>query len=250
MSYWRTYIQLPLFFLLGIGCLSAQQATSTSVVPEPTKYVWQQPVIATATIATAFAGVSPFFIPYSQRQNIFIREEIQIFRRSHFDNRRFSFDNCIQYLPLSSNLVLNLVGVPSNHNFWQQSRRAATAWLISTVIIYPVKETLRCLRPDRSSYNSFPSGHTSTAFLGAELLRLEYGNTSSAIPIAGYSLALFVGTMRLYNDRHWTNDVVAGAVVGIMSANLSYWLNGCVETLYARHCKQRQDNTITVLEVY
>ena len=30
--------------------------------------------------------------------------------------------------------------------------------------------------------------------------------------------------MRLYNNRHWLNDVLAGAGVGIISAQIGNWL--------------------------
>ena len=39
-------------------------------------------------------------------------------------------------------------------------------------------------RPDGSSRNSFPSGHTATAFMGAEFFRKEYWDVSSFPPVA------------------------------------------------------------------
>ena len=48
--------------------------------------------------------------------------------------------------------------------------------------------------------------------------------TEEAIAIAGYTVATGVGIMRMYNNRHWASDVLAGAGVGILSASLMYWL--------------------------
>ena len=48
-------------------------------------------------------------------------------------------------------------------------------------------------------------------------------------PAAGFAIAAFTGFMRLYNDRHWTGDVLAGAAVGIISADISFWLNNLIE---------------------
>jgi len=30
--------------------------------------------------------------------------------------------------------------------------------------------------------------------------------------------------MRVYHERHWVNDVLGGAAVGILSAQAAYWL--------------------------
>ena len=87
-----------------------------------------------------------------------------------------------------------------------------------------LKHTLDVERPYPGVYTSFPSGHTVTAFIGAEILRREYGEKYPAIAIAGYTVATGVGIMRMYNNRHWASDVLAGAGVGILSASLMYWL--------------------------
>jgi hypothetical protein len=61
-------------------------------------------------------------------------------------------------------------------------------------------------RPDGSSANSFPSGHTATAFAGAEF-RQEYKDVSIWYGISGYVVATGTGFFRMYNDRHWLTDV-------------------------------------------
>lgn len=83
------------------------------------------------------------------------------------------------------------------------------------------KFTFKEKRPDSSARNSFPSGHTATAFTGAELIREEYG---LGIGIGAYTVAVGVAFLRLYNGRHWLNDVIAGAGVGILSARIGYWM--------------------------
>ena len=42
--------------------------------------------------------------------------------------------------------------------------------------------------------------------------------------MAGYAIATGVGVMRVYNNRHWVSDVLAGAGLGILSTSLMYWL--------------------------
>ena len=83
-------------------------------------------------------------------------------------------------------------------------------------------------RPDGSAFNSFPSGHSATAFMGAELVRHEYGWGWGG---AAYALATSVAVLRVVHQRHWWWDTLAGAGVGILSANIGYWLMEPVENL-------------------
>jgi undecaprenyl-diphosphatase len=61
---------------------------------------------------------------------------------------------------------------------------------------------------------SFPSGHTAAAFLMAILLGNAY---PYLLPIAG-AWALAVGFSRIYLGVHYPTDVVAGMVLGSLSA--------------------------------
>src|SRR5205085_1994320 len=78
-------------------------------------------------------------------------------------------------------------------------------------------------RPDGSNFKSFPSGHTATAFMTAEYLRQEYKDVSPWIPVAGYAVAAATGYMRLYNNKHWASDVFAGAAIGVLSTQFTYY---------------------------
>ncbi len=70
--------------------------------------------------------------------------------------------------------------------------------------------------------NSFPSGHTSTAFTLALLLALIINKNWAAIffPL----VAFFVGYSRVYLAQHFVTDVLAGIIVGIISSYLSILL--------------------------
>lgn len=76
------------------------------------------------------------------------------------------------------------------------------------------------LMHDKDAYvNSFPSGHTSTAFTLALLLALIINKNWAAIvfPI----VAFFVGYSRVYLAQHFVTDVLAGIITGIISSYLS-----------------------------
>ena len=84
-----------------------------------------------------------------------------------------------------------------------------------------LKYTINETRPDGGRH-SFPSGHTANAFLGAHIAWKEFKDSSPVLAYSGYALALFVAGSRLYNNRHWVADVVAGAGFGILSVELAY----------------------------
>ena len=72
-----------------------------------------------------------------------------------------------------------------------------------------LKYTVREMRPNGSRRNSFPSGHTTVAFIGAELLWQEYKDTSPWIGIGGYVIAASTGALRVYNNKPFTDIAVS-----------------------------------------
>lgn len=134
---------------------------------------------------------------------------------------RFKMDDYLQYLPVLANVGLAFTGAKSRHTFRERLAVTATAYLTMGAIVNATKYTVQEKRPDSNAHNSFPSGHTATAFMGAELVREEYGGISG---ICAYTFATGIAFLRLYNDRHWLNDIIAGAGVGILSARVGYWL--------------------------
>lgn len=83
--------------------------------------------------------------------------------------------------------------------------------------VYALKPLVNRDRPDGGSW-SFPSGHTASAFAGAGFLQRRYGWNYGA---PAYTAAWFVGLSRVYANRHWPTDVLAGAAIGI-AANLIF----------------------------
>jgi membrane-associated phospholipid phosphatase len=60
---------------------------------------------------------------------------------------------------------------------------------------------------------AWPSGHTSATTAVAAALTAYYPERLW-IPLVGYSIALAIGFGLIDGDRHWTSDVIAGALVG------------------------------------
>lgn len=67
--------------------------------------------------------------------------------------------------------------------------------------------------------NSFPSGHTTAVFSVASVIATQYRDTKW-VPFAAYSVASMVGLSRIYDNKHWLSDVVAGAAIGTLVGNL------------------------------
>ena len=70
-------------------------------------------------------------------------------------------------------------------------------------------------------------------------MRREYWNTSPWIGVAGYAVAAGTGFLRMYNNRHWLTDVIAGAGFGILSAEAAYWLYPVIKKTFF---KKRHDS--------
>lgn len=134
---------------------------------------------------------------------------------------KLRFDDYIQYLPVALFLSLDYLGVDAKHTIGERLSVGVVTYLSVIAFSQGVKHIVREPRPDNGTRNSFPSGHTTTAFAGAELVRSEYG---WGVGAAAYAVAATVGFMRMYNGRHWFNDVVAGIGFGILSARIGYWM--------------------------
>lgn len=157
-----------------------------------------------------------------------VNEAIKSEVNDHID-KCITIDDYTRYVPVVSVYALNMMGVKGKHNYRDLTVITATSYLIMTGSVMGLKSLCKVERPDGSTDNSFPSGHTATAFAGAEILWQEYKDVSPWYGVAGYIVAGGTGILRIYNDRHWLTDVAAGAGVGILSTKLAYWLHPFIQ---------------------
>jgi membrane-associated phospholipid phosphatase len=177
----------------------------------------QQFILPAAMIAYGFAGLK---VAGLQNLNHKIREEVW----EEDPHKRMHADNYLMYVPALAVYGLNAAGIHGEHNFKDRTMLLLMSQLFTQGTVFSLKGWTHTLRPDGSAYNSFPSGHTAEAFANAEFMRLEYKDVSPWYGIAGYAVATTTGMLRMYNNKHWLNDVVAGAGIGIASTRLAYWL--------------------------
>ena len=201
----------------SVACDSIEPADTVGIVPKMPEARADNPyrvkpwavVIPTALVGVGIIGLESDWLKSQNQENI---------------DRKLTIDDFSQYAPMAVSYVLPLFGVRAKHSFVERTVILGTAYALMGLTVNTLKVTTRVQRPDGSSLNSFPSGHTATAFMGAEILRREYWDVSPWIGVAGYAVAAGTGFFRMYNNRHWLTDVIAGAGFGILCAEAAYWL--------------------------
>ena len=197
-----------------------------------------------------FAGL-PLFVA-----GLAIKSEKDAFRQNYDDplhtNTRLiphfhtSIDNYLQYFGPAMTVALKIGGVEGRSSWPRLLATTAIGYGTMAVLVNGIKYTAKERRPDNSSYNSWPSGHTATSFVGATILHKEYGLTRSPwYSVLGYSVATATGVMRVLNNRHWVSDVLSGAGIGILSTELAYALTDVMfkEKGLLRNDKERTDHS-------
>ena len=209
----RNLLLSLLSILLILPC-SAQ--TSSDSLAVKSNFKAGELIMPLSLIAAGTLG----FVEPIRKSRYEVRDYLNEWRGDH----RTEVDDYLQYVPLASIYGLSLLGAEAKHNYVDRTLELATSYLALGAIVNGIKYTVREPRPDGSSNNSFPSGHTATTFMGAELVRIEYGEEHPWLAVGAYTIATTVGVLRVYNERHWFTDVFAGAGVGILSARIGYWL--------------------------
>ena len=133
-------------------------------------------------------------------------------------------DYAVGGLPLAVNWTMKAAGVKSRSKLERMLTANALAYGISLGMTEGLKSTVKETRPDQTDTHSFPSGHTSFAFVSASILSREYGYLSPWITIGGYATATGTQFLRVQHNRHWMNDLYMGAGIGMVSTNFAYFL--------------------------
>ncbi len=158
-------------------------------------------------------------------------------------NQRIRIDDYLLYLP-----AVYVLGKISCTETRENRTRLLGTFLTTKFIqygsVFTTKRIVGRMRPDASSSHSLPSGHTAEAFANAEFLRMYVGKKQPWIAALGYVIAAGTGFLRIYNNRHWFSDVIAGAAVGYGSARLGSWTFDQLNRLF----QQRKASSNQVLE--
>lgn len=152
-------------------------------------------------------------------------------------NRSDGLDQVTKYglEPLGNYYALAAMGMFYSYGLLADNPRSrstglmmAESFVVSGVLVRIPKYLAGRVRPDawdsrgphdwQGPFNgtSFPSGHTTSAFAVASVVAWQYRDTPW-VPLTAYTLATLAGLSRIYDNRHWVSDVVAGAIFGTVS---------------------------------
>lgn len=151
-------------------------------------------------------------------------EHFRNLRNDYLPEFRRHFDDYLQYLPAATMIALKIGGVKGRSSWGRMITSDVFSAAIMVVAVNSLKSATQVMRPDGSSRNSFPSGHTATAFMAATMMHKEYGERSPWYSIGAYSAATATGLTRELNNKHWLSDVMVGAGIGILSTEIGYFL--------------------------
>lgn len=206
--------------------------------PDTVKHLRNQ---AKALIAPAILvgyGVSSFAIKPLRRFDRYVYNEAN----EHNFATRNHYEDYFQYAPVVIVYAVNLVGVHGKNTFVDRTLIYVMAQGMMNAAVFGLKTVSNRLRPNGSDKLSFPSGHTSNSFLGAEFMAQELNEKSVYFGIIGYAFATTTGVFRIYHQNHWFSDVVAGAGFGILSTKAAYLLYPHIRNRLFKAGRDKENN--------
>ena len=105
-------------------------------------------------------------------------------------------------------------GLALGHRDGQGALQLGASLAVTLDVTVGLKLGIHAERPNGGE-ESFPSGHTSISFSAAEFVRKRYGWGYGG---PAYAAAAFVAYSRVEAREHHPQDVVAGAVIGILTS--------------------------------
>jgi membrane-associated phospholipid phosphatase len=117
----------------------------------------------------------------------------------------------LQYaVPWAALLVVALQG--DKEGAWDWLYAGSLTTIFTHLLKFMFNFTPLGRRPNGSGY-AFPSGHTSSAFMGAAFVHFQFGIYWAIVP---YLLAALTGYSRVRAKEHWWRDVITGAALAIV----------------------------------
>lgn len=168
---------------------------------------------------------------------IFADQSVADFAQSHKNNTEsYISRNILEHFGAEHSIIvmsgiLTYGMLAKNEKFVSTALLAFESFALASLVTRIPKTLVGRERPDNwqgdgpFTFNgpfggsSFPSGHTTASFAVASVIATQFRD-SKWIPVAAYSVAGLAGLSRIYDNKHWLTDVVAGAAIGTLVGNL------------------------------
>ena len=244
-------LKLVLTFLLGLAGV-AGHAQSLRATPDTVAATPRHPGRAVAlriVVPSVLVGVG--VLAHSPRFNqtmYWAKLDMQAETQETFGTvDSHGIDDYTRHVPLAMAYGLLATG----HHGVRPAASFTVIYLLAHELDQTVVSNLKRLSAEPRPYNprdltSFPSSHTSQAFLTATLLHEQYGRQYPLVSVAGYSVAAATGTMRVLGNKHWATDVLAGAAIGFLSAETVWHIYPAL----ARLLPTKLSNKLLVVPTY
>ena len=191
---------------------SAYQPPAAGHIPWYRGQLTRASVVPVALIGYGISTINGhgFYSSYQAREEI----------GEHMGGFRTHADDFLQFWPYLELGAAALVGARTRDDRLNTLLLIGKAEAIMLTSVYALKYATNIERPNGAPH-AFPSGHTAQAFVAATIVNLELRDQSPWYGVGAYAVATGVGALRMLNNKHWESDVVAGAGIGILSAQLA-----------------------------
>jgi len=205
------YIALSLVIHLHVNA----QIDSTSVaIPDHQKSFLKQSIVPLSLIG------SGLIINYSG--GAIGKENLQEHINRAFPDFNSNVDDFLLFVPALTMYTADLLKVESKNDVFTQTKILFISAIATNAITFGLKHATKETRPNGENDLSFPSGHTSNAFMMATVLFHEFKETKPVLAYSGFVFASATGALRVMNNAHWVSDVLVGAGIGIIVTDLVY----------------------------
>lgn len=205
-------------FFFGSQSAWAQQTDTVTLKTAAVKHKY----LKGAIVPAALVGLGL----YSMRDNGFYSSyDASYDARKAFPNFSTRIDDFVFFVPVVGLYAFDLFSSQNRNEVGRQTMLLVGSAALMGAIVGPLKETTNIMRPNGENDLSFPSGHTSSAFVVAGVIDQEFRGKSPWISIGAYTIAGSTGVMRILNNAHWMSDVFAGAGIGLLSVHTIYFLH-------------------------
>jgi len=208
-KYWATCLML---FMQMIGhCQTDSTKVRSSAV--------QKPFLKQSIVPLALIG-SGLIINYSG--GTIGKENLQDQIVGESPDFHTNADDFLLFVPALTMYTADILKVKSQNDAFTQTKILAISLVATNVLTFGIKELSNETRPNGEDESSFPSGHTSNAFVMATVLFHEFKQTKPVLAYSGFLFASATGALRVLNNEHWVSDVLVGAGLGIIVTDLVY----------------------------